>query len=138
MGPLRDTRAGTHGTARVLEALDVWTRAKWALRLFAPGLARDEVAIHLYPEEEARFLADYDDIDRVEVVRFFVACASEHGYTVAPARVSRGEDDEGTGTELADPRTTAYLGMTNAPEGRMPLATVVGELSAFDTTQALR
>ena len=53
-------------------------------------------------------------------------------------QVSRGEDDEGTGTELADPPATAYLGMTIAPEGRMPHATLVGELSAFDTTQAFR
>lgn len=136
-GAVTLTRAGAHGTARVLEALDVWTTAKWTLRLFAPGLARDEVAIHLYPQEEAQFLADYDDVDRVRTVRFFVACASEHGYTVAPARVSRSDDDEGTKTELADRRTTAYLGMTIAPEGTMPQATLKGELSAFGPTHAI-
>ena len=137
-GTVTFTRDGAHGNARVLEALDVWTKAKWTLRIFAPRLARDEVAVHIYPEKDAKFLADYDDIDRVEIVRFFVACASENGYTVAPARVSRSEDDEGTETGPGDPRTTAYLGMTIAPEGRTPQATLEGELSAFGPTQALR
>ena len=92
------TRDSVPGTARVLKELDTWTKVRWMLRVFAPGLVRDELAVHVHSSEAAKYLADYHDIERVELVRFFLFCASAHGYTVAPARDSRTEDDVGTET----------------------------------------
>ena len=136
-GTVTLTRDHASGPARVLDALDPWTKVRWVLRVFAPPLARDEVAVHIYPRDGAAFLAD-DDIERVRLVRFFVACASEHGYAVAPARLSRSDEDEGTQAVHADRGPTSYVGLTLAPRGTTPQATLKGALSAFATAPALR
>ena len=131
------TRDDGHSAPLVLEELGLWTKAIWTLRAFAPGLARDEVGIHLYSSDDAQFLADYDDIDQVRIVRFFVACEGARGYTVAPARVSRGDDGDGTGPGSAPEAATAFLGLTIAPQGTKPKATLKGQLSVFDAARAI-
>ena len=136
-GTVTVTRDHASGPARVLHALDPWTKVRWVFRLFVPPLARDEVAVHIYPRDRAAFLADYRDIERVELVRFFVACASRHGYAVAPARVARSDDDEGREAVPAG-RATSYVGLTIAPRGTTPQATLRGALSAFAGARALR
>lgn len=137
-GTVTFTRDHASGPARVLDALDTWTKVRWVLRVFAPPLARDEVAVHIYLRDRAAFLADYDDIGRVELVRFFVACASRHGYTVAPAQVARSENDEGREAVPAGRGATPCVGLTIAPRGTTPQATLKGTLSAFAGARALR
>ena len=136
-GTVTVTRDHASGPARVLDALDPWTKVRWVFRLFVAPLARDEVAVHIYPRDAAAFLADYGDIERVRLVRFFVACAGEHGYAVAPARVARSDDDEGREAVPAG-RATSYVGLTIAPRGTTPQATLRGALSAFAGARALR
>ena len=136
-GTFTFTRDDGPSTTRVLEELGLWTKAIWTLRVFAPGLARDEVGIHLYSSDNAQFLADYADVDQVRIVRFFVACEGERGYTVAPARVSRSDNGPGIGAGPAPEGATAYLGLTIAPQGTKPNATLKGQLSAFDAAPAI-
>ena len=135
-GSFTFTRDGGPNSTHVLEELGLWTKAIWTLRAFAPAVARDEVGIHLYASDNAQFLADYTDVDQIRIVRFFVACEGKRGYTVAPASVSRNSDDAGIGA-AAPEAATAYLGLTIAPQGTKPKATLKGQLSAFDAAQAI-
>ena len=62
---------------------------KWAASVLFPWLRGRDIAIFLYPSTEADFLANFDDIDTVQSVKFFLACREDDGFRTVPATAAR-------------------------------------------------
>ena len=133
--PLRVDADRTHSRAQALDPLNEWTRWKWAFGLLSPHMWRGEVAIHLYPVRKTAFLSQYDDVDSVDIVKFFLACKAEGRYRAIPAKISKMEEERATETALNEEGSEwdGFVGMTIAPEGTTPELAVHANLYDFGT-----
>ena len=96
---------------------------------------RGEVAIHLYPARETAFLSQYDDVDSIDTVKFFLACKADAGYFAIPAKISRVEQQGAGETALNEEESgwDGFVGMTIAPEGTKPELALHANLYDFKT-----
>lgn len=106
---------------------------KWAASLLFPWLRGRDIAIFLYPSEEAQFLANYEDIATVPNVRFYLACREGDGFRTVPARAARvSRDDAGSAPEMRNQH--AFIGLTIPIQDRSTDEVVASYLPADQGT----
>lgn len=128
----------TDGRRASLDEIDFWAKLGWSAPPILPGLASQNVKIHLYNVEAANSLAEYDDIDRAVLVRFFLVCEDGDQYAAIPATVSTRSNAEtvaqsqsGSENTTDSNGTNRYVGMTIRLENIEPTHTLKGDLRAL-------
>ena len=89
----------------------------------------------LYPVRETAFLSQYDDIDSIDIVKFFLVCKANGGYSAIPAKISKVEQKEATETASNEEGSEwdGFVGMTITPEGTTPELALQANLYDFET-----
>ena len=87
---------------------------KWAASVVFPWLRGRDIAIFLHPLATAHFLADYEDIDTIRNVRFFLACREGDGFRTVPATVLRvsSNDDVAAEEHAENENQNVFVGLT--------------------------
>lgn len=120
-----------NGREAPLDEIGFLTKLKWSFGLLIPSLAAGEVGIHLYRENEAGFLAEYDNIEETRFVQFFLACTDGDGYVAIPATISQLSEDQQNSVGTRENQNDLYVGMTFRPQDTTPDATLKGDLARF-------